>query len=101
MTKKRNSNFYKEQAKNQIRMLYMLILSLMVFVVGISGFVTADSGVDNVNVIVDTGDTLWDICSEFVPEDMDIRTFIEKVKYVNKLTSSNLSIGTELIIPIR
>ena len=48
MTKKRNSNFYKEQAKNQRRMLYMLILSLMVFVVGISGFVTADSGIDSV-----------------------------------------------------
>ena len=61
----------------------------------------ADNGIESVTVIVDSGDTLWDICSIYVPENMDIRDFIAKVKYVNKLPSSNLEIGTELVIPVR
>ena len=101
MTKKRRYYSYKEQAKNQRRSLYMFLLCTIIFIGSLSGWVLADNGVDNVTVIVDSGDTLWDICAPYVPDNMDIRDFIAKVKYVNKLPSSNLEIGTELVIPIR
>lgn len=92
---------FKEQAKNQRRSLYMLILCAAIFLSIISGWAIADNGIDNVKVIVDSGDTLWEICAPYAPENMDIRDFIEKVKYLNDLKSSNLEIGTELLIPVR
>ena len=101
---KRNTRRYysfKQQAKHQRRSLYMLILCIAIFFSITSGWAIADNGIDSVTVIVDSGDTLWEICSPYTPENMDIRDFIEKVKYVNKLTSSNLEIGTELVIPVR
>lgn len=101
MTRKRRYYSFKQQAKNQRQKLYMFLLCAFIFITSLSGWVMADSGIDNVTVIVDSGDTLWDICREYVPEKMDIRDFIEKVKYVNKLSSSNLEIGTELVIPVR
>lgn len=101
MTRKRRYYSYKEQAKNQRRTLYMFLLCAFIFVSSLSGWVLADSGVDSVTVIVDSGDTLWEICEPYAPENMDIRDFIAKVKYVNKLPSSNLEIGTELVIPLR
>ncbi len=101
MTRKRRYYSFKQQAKNQRQKLYMFLLCAFIFITSLSGWVMADSGIDNVTVIVDSGDTLWDICYEYVPEKMDIRDFIEKVKYVNKLSSSNLEIGTELVIPVR
>jgi len=101
MTRKRRYYSYKEQAKNQRRSLYMFLLCTFIFVGSLSGWVLADNGIESVTVIVDSGDTLWDICSIYVPENMDIRDFIAKVKYVNKLPSSNLEIGTELVIPVR
>lgn len=101
MDRRKRYHSFKKQAAKQRRTLYMFLLCAMIFVSCIFNLATADSGIDSVNVIVDSGDTLWDICEDYAPDNMDLRDFIEKVKYVNKLTTSNLSIGTELVIPLR
>ena len=100
MTKKRRISF-REKAKKQRRSLYMAVVAAALFFSILSSWVLADNGIDSVTVTVDSGDTLWAVCSRYLPENTDIRDFIEKVKYINKLKSSNLSIGTELVIPTR
>lgn len=48
--------------------------------------------------IVAPGDTLWDIASEN-KNGKDIRTYIYKLKKLNDIQTSNISIGMKLKLP--
>ncbi|MBQ3226120.1 MAG: LysM peptidoglycan-binding domain-containing protein, partial [Clostridia bacterium] len=51
-------------------------------------------------VTVASGDTLRNLCSPYKPSNMDIRDFIEKVRYENKLPNSELVVGQEIVISL-
>jgi len=91
---------YAKRAKSQRMKLYTL-LTVLLLLFSCSLAPLADDGKNEVTVTVDSGDTLWDLCAEYKPEDMDLRLFIDKVMYENDLNSSALSIGQELMIPLR
>ena len=55
-------------------------------------------------IAVSSGDTLWSIAryeqnNNLYFEDKDVRDIIDEIKFVNNLSSSNLSIGDKLSIP--
>ena len=55
-------------------------------------------------IAVSSGDTLWSIAkyeknNNTYFEDKDVRDIINEIKNINKLNTSNLSIGDKLIIP--
>lgn len=55
-------------------------------------------------IYVAKGDTLWDIAKEQKEinsyyEDKDVRDIISNIKYVNKLSDSNISANQKLVIP--
>ena len=52
-------------------------------------------------ITVHTGDTLWDIASDWSGKDEDIREVIMRIQKENQLTGSNLSVGQQLVIPVR
>ena len=52
-------------------------------------------------ITVHTGDTLWDIAAEWGGRDDDIREVILRIQKENNLTGSNLSVGQQLVIPVR
>ena len=52
-------------------------------------------------ITVHTGDTLWDIAAEWGGRDEDIREVILRIQKENNLTGSNLSVGQQLVIPVR
>jgi len=52
-------------------------------------------------ITVHTGDTLWDIAAEWSGKEEDIREVIMRIQKENKLTGSNLSVGQQLVIPVR
>ena len=52
-------------------------------------------------ITVHTGDTLWDIASDWSSKDEDIREVILRIQKENNLTGSNLSVGQQLVIPVR
>ena len=52
-------------------------------------------------ITVHTGDTLWDIASDWSSKDEDIREVIMRIQKENKLTGSNLAVGQQLVIPVR
>ena len=52
-------------------------------------------------ITVHTGDTLWDIASDWSSKDEDIREVILRIQKENKLTGSNLAVGQQLVIPVR
>ena len=52
-------------------------------------------------ITVHTGDTLWDIASDWSSKEEDIREVILRIQKENNLTGSNLSVGQQLVIPVR
>jgi LysM repeat protein len=76
-----------------------------------SNNLTISSGSSNVNhsafkpapaakkIIVNSGDTLWDIASMHVSKGQNIRSYISDIKKLNGLTSSSVNVGDVLILP--
>ena len=90
---------FKLRAKEQRTKLYIVLGALFIlFAFSIAPM--ADTGVHETRVIADKGDTLTSLCEPYCPEDMSLRLFVDKVLYVNDLSSSALSIGQEIIIPL-
>lgn len=50
-------------------------------------------------IIIHSGDTLWDIAVEHFDESYDIRKVIYDIKKLNDLSSSELSIGQIVKLP--
>jgi LysM repeat protein len=50
-------------------------------------------------IIVNSGDTLWDIASMHVSKGQNVRSYIENIKKLNGLTSSSVNAGDVLILP--
>jgi cell division protein YceG involved in septum cleavage len=50
-------------------------------------------------VYVASGDTLWNIASQYKSDSQDIREYVYSIKKANHLTSSSLQAGQTLILP--
>ncbi len=101
MKRTRRRIHYKTRARRQRRCLFMIVMALFLMFGGIGLFALADDGITSVKVTVSGGDTLWNLCEPYKPENMDIRDFIAKVKYVNHMNTSELIVGQEFWIPVR
>jgi len=51
-------------------------------------------------VYIESGDTLWSICSRFVDNKTDIRKYIDEVIKYNNLQSALLKPGQLIYVPI-
>ena len=52
------------------------------------------------SVYVTPGDTLWSIAQKNNPENKELRTHVREIQKYNKLASSTIHAGDEIIIPI-
>ena len=52
-------------------------------------------------ITVHTGDTLWDIAADWSGKEEDVREVILRIQKENGLTGSNLSVGQQLVVPVR
>jgi hypothetical protein len=50
-------------------------------------------------IIVDNGDTLWDIAAMHVSKGQNVRSYITNIKKINGLSSSSINAGDVLILP--
>lgn len=50
--------------------------------------------------VVRSGDTLWDIAVAAAPAGSDVRTTVEDLKRLNGLTSSLITPGQVLVVPV-
>jgi LysM repeat protein len=50
-------------------------------------------------VVIQRGDTLWDIASSHKKSDENIRSYMDKLKSLNHLSSSSLKEGQILLLP--
>lgn len=52
-----------------------------------------------IEYVVSPGDTLWEIASDFVASNQDVRPFILEIKKMTGIQSSSLQPGQVLLIP--
>lgn len=50
------------------------------------------------SIIINSGDTLWDIANEYKPDDMSSKEYIKEIKEINSLSSDNIHSGNYLMI---
>ncbi len=57
---------------------------------------------DKITVVVNQGDNLWKIASKYNDGEIDIRTHIEYIRFLNDLTDKDhIIVGQKLIIPTK
>ncbi len=85
---------------NKVRFVCFLVLvgGLLGLTV-LPGLVGADDGVREIVLTAQAGDTLWDLCADYVPVRTDQRDYIEKVKYYNQKKTSALTVGETIRLP--
>ncbi len=55
---------------------------------------------DKVTIVVNQGDNLWKIAERYNDGEIDIRTHIDYIRYLNNLTDTDhIVVGQKLIIP--
>ena len=81
-------------------LLFVLIAILLTVVTALSiGASASDEDREYISHIVQPEDTLWELAEEYGPEG-DIRKTIYDIKRLNQLDSSELIVGTRILIPV-
>lgn len=53
------------------------------------------------SVVIQEGDTLWDLALQYAPEEQDIRSYIQEVRELNRMTSDQIHAGHSIILPMQ
>ena len=82
----------------------MSILALCMIMVSIFAVSAVSADADKTQstctITVCSGDTLWDIARSINTASMDVRKIVDDIIRLNKMTSSEIRIGTRLIVPV-
>lgn len=82
----------------------LVICFVIIFLCSVSFFVGKSYGyekkeIKSMTILVQRGDTLWDIAKKYCNGSNTIKK-IDKIRKANKMETSEIYIGSELIIPI-
>lgn len=91
--------------KNRVRFASFIVISLLLVCTIFNtalGFndALALSEQQYIEIQVESGDTLWTIADEFMPDDMDIREAVYMICDVNDVDADTLYAGQTLSIPV-
>ncbi len=83
---------------------FVTIVLVTVFLVCCALFDISTAGGASFNrykvVIAETGDTLWNIAAENMPEDQLICEYIYEIEEINDLETPELSVGQRILVPV-
>lgn len=91
----------KRKSRTSIFITMVLVILFFLMVSAINNMSAYGDGEQQFTyLIIQTGDTLWDIASEYSPKGMDIRETIMLIKEENNLVSDHLVSGDFLKVPV-
>lgn len=90
--------------KSKLQLYKLVIVLLLIF----SGFTlvnqvfasTENTPAMEKTVVVEPGDTLWNIARQYKPSDMRTVVYIEAIKKSNHLNQTDLQAGEVLTVPV-
>lgn len=89
---------------SKFRFISFITILMIILVIGVSslfGINISRGGIKSnyEEVIISSGDTLWNIAKEYASKDSDIREVVFKMQELNSITSSDIVPGTTIKIP--
>ncbi len=81
-------------------LLATLLVNLLFVSVCLPRSTQADAVEKTQEIIVCAGDTMWSIAEEYGSENEDVRNTVYKIKKLNDLNTTSLTIGQVLLVPI-
>ncbi|WP_160031938.1 cell division suppressor protein YneA [Paenibacillus sp. An7] len=88
---------------NNRRFLVRLAIIISVVFLCLTGFMTVFTNASKIvsyqEFVVSTGDSLWSIALEHKPYHMDTREYIERIKQLNVMETSDIQTGQVLSLP--
>lgn len=98
MTKK-----YRITSKFRFTLFAAVMILCVVTIAGtLLGFNTVSSSSKTLynQVQIESGDTLWDIASEYGPENSDVRRIVDEICELNEISADELTPGSRIIVPV-
>lgn len=95
-----------KRQKMMIKRRRFILFMTLLLIVTCCGFSSAKNNVTPSNdgayisVYVTPGDTLWSIAQKNNPENKELRSHVREIQKYNKLASSTIHAGDEIIIPL-
>jgi len=95
----------KYRIKSNFRFIIFIAISLVLLVMisnlflGL-GNVSGLTQKEFIEVTVSYGDTLWDLASTYMPDNIDPRTAVDTICDLNDVNATTLRAGQVLLIPI-
>lgn len=82
--------------------LVVAILCIFSIIGSLTGMNTvSSSSMNQYNPVkIESGDTLWNIASEYGPDDMDIRQVVREICDLNEISADRLEAGDTIIVPM-
>ncbi len=82
--------------------LVVAILCIFTILGSLTGINTvSSSSMTEYNLVkIESGDTLWDIASEYAPHNMDLRQVVYEICDLNEISADQLEAGQKIIIPV-
>jgi len=95
----------KYRIANKLRFTVFMTTVILLSVVCISALLgfsdaSASENLEYLEYYVESGDTLWNIASDYRPSDMSIKEFIYEISSHNNTDASHLQAGQVIEIPI-
>lgn len=101
-TNRRKKRLYIVNRPKFIFMTLITLILLSTLITYFSGLFMSEATTNQANIIVEivTGDTLWDIASNYNFYDEDIREVVYRIKKFNALDDGYLIAGQSIVIPL-
>ena len=95
----------KYRIKNRVRFASFIVISLLLICTVFNtalGFndALALSEQQYIEIQVESGDTLWTIADEYMPDDMDLRDAVYMICDANDMNANELYAGQTLNVPV-
>lgn len=96
----REKRMQKKRRTMQLKVVafVFIVTSLMLIVTVYAKSMKPKSQVAYKTVVVEQGDTLWDLAKEYFP-DMEIRRAVYELKKINNLKDGTIYEGQSLVVP--
>lgn len=94
----------KYRIKSRVRFT-MFLTAVMFMLISITGMFLGDNQAESLTkpvyseIVIQRGDTLWDLAHEFGPADKDVREVVHEICIVNDISADSIYPGQTILIP--
>ncbi|MDD3168594.1 MAG: LysM peptidoglycan-binding domain-containing protein [Eubacteriales bacterium] len=95
----------KYRIKSKFRFTLFLTIA-MVALISITGTMIGANQAESLTkptyseIIIQSGDTLWNLAQEFGPDDKDVRQIVYEICKLNDISADSIYPGQEILIPV-